>query len=415
MRAVIQQMFWTLFVRVLLVAAGFISSVITARFLGPEGRGVFFYWSTVAALAIQFGNLGLHSSNTYYLAKGKATLSMLATNALWFSIIVGIVLGGLLILVLCLSRQTLQGQWSLVLPTCLMIPAGLYFFFGLNLLVAQGCVIEYNFYELAARYVGLFLMLFAVWCWGSPTSLLFVSSMTTMLVCVSLYCRFKKLGQISKPNLQLMREGFSYALPIYLTSVFSFLVFRLNILMLQCYLNEMALGIFSIAMQLLEIINIIPTTFVLILFPRVLCTERPYHMVQRQMCSVAGLLVLSWIFIVIFGNDFIRVIYGQSFTGAYKILLYGLPGSFCLGLITVISQYSMATGRSFALIWIWLVGLVCEWGLSVWLIPGYGMVGAMGAFSAAYLLVFSLVVCLTYSFKNKNQHIAVNSGKFNAA
>ena len=123
----------TLIVRVLLIAAGFISSIITARFLGPEGRGVFFYWTTLAAFAIQFGNLGLHSSNTYLLTKGRARLSSLAANSLWVSIIGGGILGALLILSLWLIDGATGDKLSLFWPIFLLVPSGLYFLLGTNL------------------------------------------------------------------------------------------------------------------------------------------------------------------------------------------------------------------------------------------------------------------------------------------
>ena len=85
---------WTVFVRGLIIAAAFLSSVITARLLGPEGRGIFFYWTTLIVLAVQFGNLGLHSSNTYLLSGGQARLSTLAGNSLWVSLVAGTVLWG---------------------------------------------------------------------------------------------------------------------------------------------------------------------------------------------------------------------------------------------------------------------------------------------------------------------------------
>ena len=75
-----RQVLWALASRALLIAAGFISSIITARILGPDGRGVFFYWVTLSAVIIQFGNLYLHSSNIHYLAKERLQLSILVAN-----------------------------------------------------------------------------------------------------------------------------------------------------------------------------------------------------------------------------------------------------------------------------------------------------------------------------------------------
>jgi len=191
---VTKQIVWTLIVRVLLIAAGFVSSIITARFLGPEGRGVFFYWTTLAAFVIQFGNLGLHSSNTYLLTKGRAPLSALAANSLWVSLIGGGILGGGLALSLWLIDGATGDRWSLLLPALFLIPTGLYFLLGTNLLVAEGRIGEYNGFELANRYLGLAAMFFAAWYWRSPETLLVMMSVVAGLMCLPLYRRMKVLG-----------------------------------------------------------------------------------------------------------------------------------------------------------------------------------------------------------------------------
>jgi O-antigen/teichoic acid export membrane protein len=249
-----------LIVRVLLIAAGFVSSIITARFLGPEGRGVFFYWTTVAAFAIQFGNLGLHSSNTYLLTKGRAPLSALAANSLWVSLIGGGMLGAGLVLSLWLIDGGTGGRWSLLLPALFLIPSGLYFLLGTNLLVAEGRIGEYNGFELANRYLGLAAMFFAAWYWRSPKALLVIVSVAAGLICLPLYRRLKVLGGEGGGSVLLLRESFGYALRAYLATALGFAVLRVNTLLVEKYTDAEALGVWSISAQLLDVIIVIPST-----------------------------------------------------------------------------------------------------------------------------------------------------------
>ena len=51
------------------IGLGLISSVVTARWLGPEGRGVLATLGVVTGLALQFGNPGLHTGNVYFVAR----------------------------------------------------------------------------------------------------------------------------------------------------------------------------------------------------------------------------------------------------------------------------------------------------------------------------------------------------------
>lgn len=389
--SVTKQILWTLLVRILLIAAGFVSSIITARFLGPEGRGVFFYWTTLAAFAIQFGNLGLHSSNTYLLAKGRARLSALAANSLWVSLIGGGVLGGFLILSLWLMDGATGDRWSLLLPALFLIPSGLYFLLGTNLLVAEGRIGEYNGFELANRYLGLAGIFFAAWYWRSPQALLVIMSVVAVLMCLPLYRRLRVLGGDGEGSFSLIREGFGYAMRAYLAAALGFAVLRLNTLLIEQYMDAATLGTWSIAAQLLDVIVVIPSTIALVLLPRIMRADQPYQLMQSQLRMVAIVLALVCAVAAWLGNDVIMLVYGERFAGAYAMLLWGLPGIFALGLTSILSQYLASAGIPLALVWIWLTGLAAELALAIWLIPSQGGVGAMMSLSAAYAVILGLV------------------------
>src|SRR6266852_9753352 len=68
--------------RVLVLAVTFATAVVIARELGPTGRGFYAVAATVGAIGVQFSNLGLHLSNTYYVAKDRALLPALIGNTL---------------------------------------------------------------------------------------------------------------------------------------------------------------------------------------------------------------------------------------------------------------------------------------------------------------------------------------------
>ncbi len=398
--AVTQQVLWTIAVRVLLIAAGFISSIITARFLGPEGRGVFFYWTTLAAFAIQFGNLGLHSSNTYLLTKGRAPLSALAANSLWVSLIGGGSIAGGLALSLLVIYGATGGKWALLLPALFLIPSGLYFLLGTNLLVAEGRIGEYNGFELTNRYLGLAAMFFAAWYWRSPAALLVIMSVAAGLMCLPLYRRMKVLGGEGGGSFPLLREGFGYAMRAYLAAALGFAVLRVNTLLIEKYTNTESLGVWSISAQLLDVILVIPSTIALVLLPRIMRSGQPYRLMQTQLRLVTITLVLACAVVGWLGNDLIMLVYGEAFAGAYTMLLWGLPGIFALGLTSILSQYLASAGIPLTLLFIWMTGLVVELVLALWLIPIHGGIGAMLALSATYLLILGMVWVLVANHHN---------------
>ena len=346
-------------------------------------------------MVIQFGNLGLHSSNTYYLAKGQAKLSTLAANSLWVSLIGGGVLGGLLSGFLWIQGHTLQDKLQFLLPVLIMVPAGLYFLLGVNLLVALGRIGEYNGFELINRYLVLAATIFAAWYWRTPEALLAAISIVAAMICIPLYLRMQTLDRGNRPSLKTIRKGFSYALRAYLAAALGFLVLRLNAFLLERYADTATLGTWSIAAQLLDVIIVVPGTIALVLLPRIMRAVNPFGLMQSQLRVVAVVLLLLCILAAWLGNDLILIAYGERFAGAYMMLLWGLPGAYALGLISIHSQYLAAAGIPISLVWIWFGGLVVEAGLAVWLIPEYGGVGAMAALSAAYIIILGSVRVLS--------------------
>jgi len=81
----------TYLVRMTVIGLGVGISVMVARTLGPEGRGLYAVAASLGAIGVQFGNLGLHSSNIYHVSRDPKILPGLSAN----SLLVGLLVGGL--------------------------------------------------------------------------------------------------------------------------------------------------------------------------------------------------------------------------------------------------------------------------------------------------------------------------------
>src|SRR5260370_29109814 len=74
-----------------LIMAGFslVSSIIVTRVLGPAGRGDYAAAVAIGAIGVQLLNLGLSSSNSYFVAKDRPLLPQLLATALAASFLLG--------------------------------------------------------------------------------------------------------------------------------------------------------------------------------------------------------------------------------------------------------------------------------------------------------------------------------------
>ena len=106
----------------------FAYSIITARYLGPEGKGVLAILMVITGFVIQFGNFGLHASNVYFVAQDKRRLPKIAVNTLWVSLVGGSIISVFSLAILYFSQDLISGvPFILFLLVFLSVPFLLFY------------------------------------------------------------------------------------------------------------------------------------------------------------------------------------------------------------------------------------------------------------------------------------------------
>lgn len=392
----------TLATRLALVAAGLLTSVITARYLGPDGRGQFFFWTTVAAVVVQLGNAGLQASNAYLLTRRSTDAGVLSANSLVVSLVAGVLLGGVALAVLAAGDPGRQVAGVRAAAVLMLSVSGLYVMLGSNLLVALGRVGEFNRVELVVRYGSVIVMLAVAWAWRQVDSLLLALGLASLASCAFVLWRLQQVAPLGRPSAKVLREGMGYGLRAYLAAGLGMLVARSNAFLLEPRVDATEYGTWSIAMQFFDVMNLIPASVALVLLPRILRAERPHDMLGPQMLLVGGLLAVVAAGFVLVGAPVIQFLYGAAFVPAYNHLLWGLPGLLGLGLTAILSQYLAAKGLPWSLVWLWLVVALVQGALAWVLIPAHGADGAMLSLSIAYLLGAAMIAALVLNLRKRN-------------
>src|SRR3990167_8067384 len=83
---------------------GIVVSIIIARTLGPEGKGIYSLLLLAPTLLVTFGNFGLNVSNVYFYGKRNARAQDLAANSVWAALVFGLVILALFIVAYPLLR-----------------------------------------------------------------------------------------------------------------------------------------------------------------------------------------------------------------------------------------------------------------------------------------------------------------------
>jgi antigen flippase len=384
--------------RVVLIAAGVFTSVITARALGVAGRGEYFYIVTLAGLATQLGNLGLASSNTYFLAKDHSLLPRLAANSFWVSLVVGI-LAACSSLIFVADQTKLNWIEGPVWLLIIMVPAMLYGLLASNLFIGMTLISHYNLFQLGSTTFQLVGVAIAAWmAWGVDAFLL-VSALTGLMAAGALVVMLGKLHRLTwRFDLQLFRSNLGYSGRAYVATLVGYGVSRAGVLLMERNSGIVDLGIYSVAVQFADVLMIVPATVAMVLFPDLMKGQMELRFV-RTMRATGQIALLMAILCVLTGfvaTWIVPILFGEAFAPSVQVLWWMLPGVFCLSLANIVSQYLATKGIPHENVWAWLGGLAFLLATSSYLIPRWGALGAAASLSMTYVLLAITLIMLAY-------------------
>jgi O-antigen/teichoic acid export membrane protein len=388
--------------RILLVGLGVASSVLTARALGPAGRGILATLGALAGIGLQLGNLGLHASNTYQVSRDPRMLGPLWGNSRRTSWAIGAGLA-LLTVALALALPSMLGEirFSLLLPSVACIPFQLLVLFGLNLLVGLGKVPLFNALEVAFRASGvaaLFVVLVVLReniRWVLMLNLL-VAMAGSMVVARVLGTQVRRAGGAgSRTDMALFRVSVGYGARAYTAALLAYLIVRSDMLLVNILRGTADAGVYSIAVQVADVIYLLPMSIGLVLFPRLTRHgEGDPVFAMKVTRHTAFLLLLICAAAAILARPAVQLLYGASFTPAVTALWWLLPGIWAYGVANQIATQLASSGMPLPAVLIWIPPLVLNVILNLSWIPRWGINAASASSSLCYLLVLALHLAL---------------------
>lgn len=387
----------TFVTRIALILIGLATSVLIARMLGPEGRGLQATIAAITALGIQFGNLGLHSSNTYYVSREPKLLPLLIGNSLFVSL--GI--AGPLSLVaygVFSAYPSLVPLDGILLALALAgIPLGLGYLLLQNLLLGTHRIRSYNKIELISR-VFMVAMLFVLLL----TSRVSVEAVAVLGVLVSVFAASWALFALRRGletkislSLAMVKSHLGYGFKAYVAALFAYTVLRADVLMCSYILGDTATGHYSIAVSMADLVYMLPVVAGTIAFPRFTAESDPVRRWEKARGVVKWIAVIMLVIAAvsaIFAKPAVLLLYGKAYEPAVVAFLWLLPGLVLLGVNTILMNYFAAEGMPPIAIWSPAVASAVNIALNVALLPRMGIVGASVASSIAYILMLFMSI-----------------------
>lgn len=396
--------------RVLVILVTFATAVVIARELGPTGRGLYAVAATLGAIGAQFGNFGLHASNIYFVAKDRTHLPALIGNTLVVVVLSCLVaaLSGILF-VYWPSLSPVHG--SLLLLALAFVPISLAYLLIQGLLLGVNEVRAYNNIESLGKVLALVLICILVVFHGRSVELFFAA--TALSVMVTFLWALARLRRVStappKVSWPVFRQSIGIGLRAYTIAFFGFLLLRIDLLMVKYMLGATEAGYYSISQVLAENTMMFPVVIGLLLFPKLSALkerEEKLQLANKAVLVTAALMLPAVVIAAFAAAPLISLAFGRSFLPAVAPFAWLMPGTYFLGIETVMVQLLNSEGFPPIIVVAWIVNTLINVALNFWAIPHYGITGASIVSSACYFLMFVVVSAVVWKRNYKKQPAA---------
>lgn len=392
------QVLTTIVTRFIVLLGSFIVSIVTARLLGPEGKGIITALLVYPLLLVTIADLGLRQSVAFLIGKKvydtKNITSTLLTLWVVSSVICLVVVGTLYVW----NYGEEYSPW--LLATCLLtIPCNLGVQYLRGVMQGNQNISSINTAEMIKSGSNILFLFILVYFLGFGIIGAALTQLS-MAVVTLMYSIWKVKHHLTfQPTFEfsivksMLGKGFSFALALFVLQ----LNYRFNIVMLEHFGTIRDVGIYSIGTNIAEIIWQIPAAVGLVLFSKSAQTKTREVSIERTTKLIRFLVPLLIVFGIgfwVFAPLIITLLFGSAYTEATNIVRILLPG--ILGFSVVKIMHSDLSGRGYPLfsLNVSICSLLLSIALNYLLIPTYGMVGAAISSSVSYSLACIAFVLL---------------------
>ncbi|MGD1896812.1 MAG: oligosaccharide flippase family protein [Phormidesmis sp.] len=367
--------------RTLIIGVNVGTGIITARFLGAQGRGeqaAMILWPIFLANTLTFG---LPTAVIYNFRKYPKDRSKLFAAALLLGTIAGLaatVLG--IVLMPTLLKNYSESSIGFARLLMLNSPIVLVQLIVLSALEANGDFSASNRLRLLIPTLTLLLLI----------GLLFTNSLnpyTSALAYIVngipvFFWTLIQLWRKIRPQWQDLYRAtkllISYGLRSYGVSVLGTLASNIDQALVVGFLEPAAMGTYVVALSLSKILNIFHNSLSTVLFPS--AAARPLEEIIAMTGRAVRLNIASMILIgsavIVASPLLLNLLYGSEFISAVPVLRILIIGVVVNGAAMILAQAFMASGSPGVVTALQGVGLALNVPLMVVLIPPLGLTGA---------------------------------------
>ena len=379
--------------QILSLIIGLFAITIIARMLGPEKQGQYTLAILLPTILYTFFNSGLSISTVYFIGQNKYSDSEVFHSNFFISILLSLISISVgLIIVYFLSDYFFANiSFKLLLYVLMIIPLIFIQKILQSFLHSKENFSKLNLVVILNQLGLLFFSLLFIWLLNlSVLGAVLSFACTQLLMAIVSYFIIKKEYNLAFSlnfSASYLKESLVFGLKGHASNILTFLSYRVDVFLIAYFIDDVSVGIYSIAVLLVERVWLIPQAVSSVLFARISNLKTDLEKTNFTAFASRNTLFLtsiSGIVLAIFSPWLIGILFGAEFNQSVTPFIYMIPGVILFSLSKILANDFVGRGFPQVNSYIALVVALVNIVLNIVLIPDFGLKGAAIATSICY-------------------------------
>lgn len=396
--------------RTLALFMSLLVSIILARSLGPEGRGIYALVILLPGILLIFFDFGITPATAFYIGKKKYPLSQIFGNNIFLSIFFSslAMFAGVLIIFL-LRKHFFSGvPTNYLLFGILYLPLSIFFYSVSAILLGVQKIKMYNLAFLLGGVFSLLLVvilvsIFKLGVLGAILAFIFSSLAPVIFLFITVRNLTKEISL--RLNKNYLKDVLSFGTKFHFSNIFAFLHSHINILLINFYINPVAVGFFSIANSLVTQIQSLAQSATVVLLPKIAAEEEEKKKKEFTPLVCRNIILITFLgalFFFFLAKWLIVLFYSKEFLSSVLPFRILLPAIVAFAGSQILAVDFIGRGKPMLNTYVNGGTLLLSIILSIILIPKFGIEGAAWALTVSYIAMF-ISKLIIYSKISKNR------------
>ena len=392
---------------VVLFGTTLLTSVVIARYLGPEKMGIWTLLLLIPGYAEAFGRLQIEVSSVYFIGKGKvklgeATFILNLVSVIILSVIASVGILNIDFLHNQIFKNVEMDVKKLIYGVFLIIPLRFLYINYSYLLIACEEIKSYNKLLIIQAVTTSILSVVMVMLMDFGILGALIGSIIGLLISISYGIAKVNILDKIRPNFNigLIIEMLKYSTQLYITGLIGFFQNNVATLIAALYVAPAQIAFFALGKSISDIsTRMVPTAVNTILFPRISASNDERKSIDLAIRSFrVTLLLISTTTIILFCliKPIIFILYGSNYYPLIDIFAIIIVSVVAVQSSSVFISYLTGSGNVQLLPKISILPLLLQITLSFCLVPEFGIRGIAISYSisCACLFVFQVTFFL---------------------